>query len=594
MKKRIISLCLSALILLSTLALFASCRPNVPSVPDDTTTGAVADDTTTAPVDDPSPLLKSLKLDDGTDIKFDPKTTSYTVSLPAGRPRIPRISAEAEDEGAKLTVYQAFFPDTTTEASARVELTLDGKTSFYEIVFKKDSSRGFELQYDDRYTYTPSYKVAEGETLTFKSSDEKVVKIDENGVMTVLAVSADPVTITALVGEDVKETLTINRTVRAQVNVFIMAGQSNAGGTYDSGLPADIGTDAILKTRPGIAYCMETGGRFYDMNEGRKGFAGALCERWYELTGEKSVAIQIAASGAPIQTWEKGGAHFEGASSLYDKAVQHYQRFSSKYAGNKKDFEIVRSAYFWCQGETAQASEWVNGNWSNSNPYIMTADDYYKRYMAIHEQFVKDMDIEFGAILLVRALAKVSSAQNKTDGYLTDIVPVRAAQYTIHNTTDSSILIASRIGEIARPASAPDKTSPGYSYMGPANLHYSQVGYNAAGRDLAENAFASISANADRKVTSIDVLAPDGRTRLENGASVTVDKAQGYQLAAIALPLYAEMSGLTFEITEGADICSIDKYGKITCTESAKTGDGAKLTISSESGIKHTINIVVG
>ena len=48
----------------------------------------------------PLPMLASLTLDNGTVLAFDPATTDYTVTLPAGRPRIPQIAATAQDEGA--------------------------------------------------------------------------------------------------------------------------------------------------------------------------------------------------------------------------------------------------------------------------------------------------------------------------------------------------------------------------------------------------------------------------------------------------------------------------------------------------------------
>ena len=53
----------------------------------------------------------------------------------------------------------------------------------YEIVFKKDSSRGFELQYDDRYYFNAGYHNDTGDAYVYKSSDPDVISVDENGLV---------------------------------------------------------------------------------------------------------------------------------------------------------------------------------------------------------------------------------------------------------------------------------------------------------------------------------------------------------------------------------------------------------------------------
>lgn len=532
---------------------------------------------------DPLPVLASLTLDDGTELAFDPATTAYTVALPAGRPRVPRIAAAAQDEGAEVKIYQAAFPDTATEAIARVDITLGDLKNTYTVTMKKDPSLGFHLQYDDRYTFTPEYTLQDGETFTFESSNQDVAKVNDDGVVQIKALSADPVTITAKVGEEVKDTFTIDKTVRAPINIFLIVGQSNSAGTYDSGLSNEMGRKAVAKPQKGTVYCAEGLSTPYDMNRGRVGYAGAVGKRWYELTGEKSIVVQTAVGGSAIERWEENG-------DLYRNTLAAYSKLYNQYTAEDSTYEIIRTGYFWCQGETAQIWTWKNGGWDQSGSYIMTADDYYARFMKNHENFVNDMNVEFGSILLVRAVAQAASRESQKTQYLTDLVAPRVAQYTIHNTTDPSIIIASRVGEIARTSTAPDKDAPGFGYMGPENLHYSQIGYNVAGEEMADSIFGLYSATADRTPEKIDVLSSDGRTRLTDGDTVQVDAAKGYQLAAIVLPLYADDANLTFTVTENAENCSVDMYGKITFKEGTAVGETAKIEIRSESGLTFTLN----
>ena len=571
-------------ILFGAVLSFAGCRNGIPDVPADFETKA--NPVTPEPVI-PLPKLATLTLDDGYELTFDPETTSYEVTIPAGRPRVPRIAATAADEGAEVTLYQAVFPEGVTEAIAKVEVEFDGLLNSYIVHFKKDAARGFHLQYDDRYTFTPAYTLREGETFTYESSHTDVVTVDENGHIQVTAVSENPVTVTAKVNGDVKDALTIDKTVRAPINIFLVVGQSNADGAYSTSLTMDQVRASSTRAPVGTTYCVEGLSRVYDLSVGRKGFASPLAARWYELTGEKCLMIQTAVSGTPIERWEPDG-------DLYKATVRACERIYKQYTAEDANFEILRTAYFWCQGETGQMWSWKNGKWDQSGKDIMTGDVYYEKYMRMHDAFVKDLHVEIGSILLVRSIPQIASRQSLKSEYFTDLVAPRVAQYTVHNTTDSSLLISSRLGEIARSGKAPDKTAPGYNLMFDDNVHYNQNGYNLAGKEMAEVTFASISATADRTPQKIDVLASDGYARLQDGDTITVDREDGYQLAAIVLPLYAKDAKLTYAVTENAEKCAVDMYGKITFADDAADGDTATVVIANESGLRVTLTAVLG
>lgn len=615
---KLISIILAMVCVLSSVLVINSCtREEPPMIPDQTTDtieeettaaestdSATAEETTpeeTAPPVEPEPSasvrLKSLASDEG-EINFDPDTLTYTVKLAAGRPRVPRLSAEADDENATVKIYDAMFSEGDTEALAKAVVTSGEESLTYTVQFVKDASLGFHLQYDDRYVFTPSYQLGDGESFTFESSDPNAAAVDSDGVVTAKKVSDARVEIKALVGGEVKEILVIDKIVRTQLNIFIIAGQSNAAGTYDAGLDynAEVGKSKLCKV--GTVYCVDVdvyGNRsaLYDLSVGRTGFAPALGATWYELTGEKSMMIQSAFPGAPIECWEKDGDSYVG-KNLYNNTLDTYKLYDRIFSSASSPYEVIRVGYFWCQGETAQAGTWTGSDWNFSGRKIMDAETYYEKFTAIHKNFVEEMDVDFASIALVRALASVSVKKNAVSQYLTDLVAPRVAQYALHSNADLSIGVMSRIGDIARSASAPDKTSPGYAYTGSENLHYTQTGYNEQGKELARNTYGMLSAEADKTATGFEVIAEDGRTRIQNGDKITVDVKKGSQIVGVVLPLYTETRGVTYAVVEGEDKIGIDEIGKITVKKGAAQGDTAQIKVTAESGAEITFTAVIG
>lgn len=563
------------------------------------------------PIDD-GPTLASLTLNNGASINFSSDEGSYVVVLPTGRPAVPQITATATDEGAEVTVYQAMFPNDATEAFGRVDVALGEESNTYWVKFIKHESAGFVLQYEDRYTFTPDYTLADGESFTFESSNTGVISVDGNGILTVKKVSDEAVTVTASVNGEVKDTLVVSHTDHSQMALFIVAGQSNACGTFDdAGNPLDYSkqTDPICPD-PGVSlfmsvlYASPAQSDVYDMAEHKPwGFSPALATKWYELTGEKTFIIQGAVGGAPIEVWQKGGDKYAAVkANLYDGTLTAYNQVMATY-GENSNYEFIRTGYFWLQGETGQSALWENETWNFnvSDSALQTGEEYFDIFMENHANFQKDFGAEFGSIAIVRSLYGVCSEESQKLGLLTDLVPVRAAQYMLNSNTDRTVFVASRIGEIAAPKySKPssgriehDPTLPGYGYMGVYNLHYSQEGYNAEGTQLAIGTYNMLCATVDRTATGIEVLASDGRTRLTDGATVQVSRQNGYQLAAAVLPLWAEGTSITYTVTEGANICSVSSHGLVTFNDGVSAGKTAKVAITNEeNGFTLTVNVV--
>ena len=418
-------------------------------------------------------------------------------------------------------------------------------------------------------------------------------------MITAWKVSNDPVTITAAVNGAVKDTIVINKINRAQIAMFLIVGQSNAHGSSDDGVNRTNEQKLSLKPAKGTAWCSEvpkdgTIGPRFDLSRGRVGFSPALSKTWYELTGEKVFCIQSAVGGSPIECWEKDGTYYGSGSNLYNNTLKAYNKFKTDFAADNSNFEIIRTQYFWCQGETGMTHTWGGTNWKMGSDYhLITTEEYYDRYVAMHENFVKEMDVELGNIMLVRALKGACSAESVELQLLTDLVAPRAAQYALNSSIADDLIIASRLCDISRMESSKDKTSPGYGYMGPGNVHYLQTGYNAQGIELATNAFAKVNALADRTATELEVIAPNGRTRYTDGQTVEIASGSNHQIAAIVLPLYAEDANITYTVTKGADFCSVDKYGLIHIATGTAAGAEAAIVIKSEGGLTKTLNIKV-
>lgn len=188
-----------------------------------------------------SPVLESLSLDDGYRLDFSPDVQDYTVFLPVGRPRIPRIHAAAA-EGTTVTVYPAALADADVEGTAYVLLCSGGAEQEYRIRFIRTAELGFVLQYADQYAFTPSLTGV----LTF-ATDSDAVNVSTQGVVTAKAVTDSPVRVTAFNDQGERETLTIQKIVPAQVDLIMSVGQSNAYGS--GGNP-----DEAEPIRPGIGY----------------------------------------------------------------------------------------------------------------------------------------------------------------------------------------------------------------------------------------------------------------------------------------------------------------------------------------------------
>ncbi len=558
----------------------------------------------------------SVSIDGGYELAFDKSVHEYEIRIPAGRPRVPKISAVGP-ETAVITVTQAVIPDEKTEGTAYVDLKNGTETSTYQIRMIKDASLGFHLQYGDVWQFEPEYALQEGEKYTFISSAPGSLFVGPAGTMVACGLSKDPVTVTAKVGGKEVGSIKVDQIVKAPLNIFLITGQSNAAGTYDIPEGTDEGyftktqLENTLKPKQGTVLCTDvtmTGliqESMYDLSRGRAGFSPALGKTWYDLTGEKSLMIQTAVGGAPIEAWEKpsNGTRYtytNAQANFYETTKYAYDEMVAQIRKEDSGYELNHVYVFWLQGETGMASSYIPdmdgpgiGNWAfGARSRVLNADQYFNIFMKNMEYFREDMNCEFMGILLVRAVVEVASQESKSLQLFTDLCPARAAQYALNNQNDRSIALVSRVCDIARVEAWEDTAVEGWGYMGCNNLHYNQTGHNANGVQAAENTYLNIYGRDERKADEIELIKDNGRDRFTDGETIELIELTSYQLAAMVLPMYTDTPEVTY-VSEDPAVATVDAFGMITAGKKV-AGQTVKITVrNEETGLEKSINVKV-
>lgn len=469
------------------------------------------------------PLLDSLTIDGGYSLDFSPKKRNYKINLPLGNPYVPNISATAPD-GVEVKVYQAFIPLSSERGEAKIILSKDGYTNVYTLSFMKNENSGFVLSYDDRYLFTPQNNSGELLEFTFESSDNSIIDIEKStGLMTVKKTSDIPVTLTAFSGNVEYETLTVTKTIPAKLDIFIIAGQSNAEGIGGN-------ADESLKPVEGVVYSAETGSAsMTSLSGGRAGFTPALGKKWNELTNRKVLMLQCAQTSTSINDWVPGGVLYSSMQTSLDSFIEKYK--------DENEYIISSLTLFWLQGEWDMA-------------HNMDAETYEGNFLILHENLKNSYGMKYSCIIPTRSSRTGSSEESISLGLLTDLLPVRAAQYTLHRES-GDIYFVSRLTE---------SMSLSKGTMNDDNLNMSQTGYNMLGEDAANNYYRISSYSEDKKVTGIEVIAENGRSILEYGDIIRIPAGSKVRIAYLCIPF--DVKG-KIEVSFASDVCSIDKYGMI-------------------------------
>ncbi len=436
----------------------------------------------------------------GEALNFESEVRYYEIKVPGGNPYVPQIWANAVSADTKLNIYQAFFANGSNEASARIYLD-DGKyQNSYEVRFIKDVSKGFVLQYDDRYTFTPKYALKDGEVFTFSvESGDGNVTVDQSGTVRVVGISDNPSVVKAYVGDKLVDSFNVTRTLKATLNMFIVAGQGNAAGEGGN-------VEESVKPLAGTAYTVELDDRAFEMKDlsgGRKGFTPSLASQWYSYTSEKALFVQTAVSDVSITEWTQSG-------EAYKMALTRIEYFKNKFSEDSSPYTLNKVFCVWLHGE------WDIANGMSSEEYIYYFNDFYAGLK-------ESITLEMIAVIPVRA------SLTKDDSH-SEIAPVCSAQYMLGNIYEE-LRIITRI---------PDSASVENGMVGSGNLYYTQNGYNEIGKDTAFNLYNCYSSDTDKSVRKIDVFGNTHEDLFEYGENIELKKDEKVRTVAVVSPLYAE------------------------------------------------------
>ena len=471
-----------------------------------------------APAPPEAPRLKMLNVEGGYSLKFEPETRYYEVEIPAGHPVIPTVVAEGYGE-TSVNTYQALIPFEKNEGIARVWLDDGEYKNFYDVKFIKSNKKGFVLQYDDRYILKPEYTLKDEEEFTFKAVGEctHLFLDSKTGEVVVVGLSDSPTIINAYVGETFVESFSISATEKAVLDVFVVAGQGNAAGVGGS-------AEESPKALPGTAYVAEPNGdHMVDLSNGRAGFSPALATDWYKLTGEKVFVIQTAISDSSVTQWTREG-------EAYQKALANVTRYMEELKREDSFYDVRKIFYFWLQGE-----------WDITQK--MSADDYMKYYLEMHEGMKNDIGAQLGAIIPVRSVIAGNDIVEQ-------IAPVCTAQYALHNKYKDIRIITN----------VPMTATVSNALVGADNLYYTQLGYNEIGKDAALNLYNMFASETDREVGSITVIGKNGTDKYENGETVEVNEEKPIWFLPLANPLYATNKEIEVEFDSDKYKLTTDGY----------------------------------
>nr|WP_315020905.1 sialate O-acetylesterase [uncultured Aminipila sp.] len=377
---------------------------------------------------DASKINQLIKVDDDHYKIEIAEDDSLVIRLPEGRPRVPQLQCEGAN------IVQAVFSDGYKDAIAKINT----EDQYYVVRFTKDSSLGFELQYDDRYKFTPKTIVA----TKFYSNNPKVAKVDNLGNVKIVGVSDDGAVITATDGKN-KEELVITRTVRAPLSIYLITGQSNASYYYAE-------PELATVTKPGTAYHyseLAGGVEICPMNNEdgtmkRGNLEASLSKTLYDLTGEKVLMVNAGVSGRKMETFVPlGGESYQYISKVW-QIIQRYindEEFLSHY-------EPRLRSYIWAQGESDNDTD---------------IGVYKSDYMKLHQILTgSDYGFNYGFIIKVRS-----------------IYP---------NSAEAQEELANENQDIAIATRSSDHFTVENGKMRFDDLHYSQIGDNLLGDETAQ------------------------------------------------------------------------------------------------------------
>ena len=499
-----------------------------------------------------------ITLDDLTVTAVNTAPGAFTVKLPDGRPRVPQL----QSDDAEIT--QAFLSD--GESSGIATAKAGGQT--VTVTFEKDPSLGFVLQYDDYYTYKPLIEATE-----FSSSDPSVAAVNDKGEVHILKVSNTPVTITAEGGGDT-ETLTITRTIRAVLGVWMLTGQSNAAINYydkSQALVPKPGTamyfgwqfaansETVNYSLPANFVPMTTADGKANIASNEPGLASTL----YDKTGEKVLILNGAISGTGIGKFLPGCGE-DTSTYTWAHTREVYEKGYALWtaAAFRENYETRIRSYFFLQGEAEVSSVWsVHYNGfavnKNTNAFTTLGKTYPAGSHTWHSYMTEVLGFDYCFDILVgwRPVGITTST--------------RTAQLKLAEDLDD-YYIATRVNQTF---SYPEGT------LRYDNLHNSQIGRNYLGQSAAAKA-AAVYRGAECYEPAERAVAYFNKIGYEDGATIYVYPGDFYDYCTRAYPFTSD-DPFRFVFEGDTGIIDFDGVNDFAIRKTAKAGDSCVMKIYS-------------
>lgn len=224
----------------------------------------------------------------------------------------------------------------------------------------------------------------------------------------------------------------------------------------------------------------------------RSGVTPPFAKRWSEITGTKVVFIQVAQGATCMHEWTPNFQNYTCTCphgqqyALYSLAKSLYKE---SYEALSKDYNIMYTGYIWNQGEN---DEKYGKNQSNT---IHDAEAYYNAYLDMHNGFMRELELDFGGISVVRSAFSGPTAQNSMV-----LTFPRIAQYKLCSEVPNLYML-STIGETCD-----------VSMMNQGEtIHYAQSTFNKMGVEMADSLANHLGiAKNKAKYSGVKVYGADG------------------------------------------------------------------------------------
>lgn len=428
-------------------------------------------------------------------------------------------------------------------------------------------------------------------TNTLIASGVGIAEVTVDGEKTIYEVKAAPISLLIITGHSVGEGAA-GDPAQSIANI--------PGQVYSTYAPAE---EDLLTTADGLSLGLCSASRPAGIDAlvtnggGTKGEGSALAYRWHALTGEKIWVVNTAHGGTNLLSWQPDTADYEHTveqvgfvqSILAREIAAGHYTFSHMGVINHSS---ANSDEIWPTDRYTQHFEAMCAGFRSELAFDLTGDGEKEQieFFALSPLwYMSDMYMQIANPFPLSKRLRFNPGRltNYTNGVLADHPDVFIGCSLGRSFLTNGDLAA----YFAKTGPAFDTDYPTQNgaalseptvmagEMFPDGVHYSQVGYNAAGMNIAENILSYLN---DEAVRSVTLMEDDGLNEIGD----TYDMAVGDSIRVAALPDPICINDLTFE-TSGS--VSLSQMNKITAVSE---GEGT-FTVKEGQNVLRTVTFNV-